>query len=56
MNTPLFIAIVILGAVFGVIGGQALGIKEIRQQAVKAGVAEWTSDAQGNPEFKWKTK
>jgi hypothetical protein len=27
-----------------------------QKRAVKAGVAEWTTDANGNPEFKFKTK
>lgn len=35
------------------IGDAAAGIK-FRREAVKAGVAEWRSDARGQPVFMWK--
>lgn len=52
-----FVPVIICGAlwvavVFGI--GVALGRAEVRQKAVKAGVAEWVVDESGNVTFRFK--
>ena len=34
--------------------GCSMGEKKIKQEAVKANVAEWTADENGKPEFRFK--
>ena len=40
--------------VIGIILGFTRGDTLLREEAIRAGVAEWVADASGKPQFKWK--
>jgi len=42
--------------VFGTLFGNFLGMAQREKDAIKAGVAEWVADADGNAKFQFKTK
>ena len=40
--------------VIGIILGFTRGATLLREEAIRAGHAEWVADASGKPQFKWK--
>ena len=40
--------------IIGLVLGIYLGHSEIKEEAIRAGHAEWVADASGKPQFKWK--
>ena len=43
----------VLGVFAGKNAGERKAKKEIRQEAIKAGVARWVPDEDGSPKFEW---
>ena len=50
-----FVMKLILSVCIAFLIGTIYGKKEIQWEAVKAGVAHYITDEQGNPKFVWKT-
>ena len=48
--------IILLTIAIGVsnLRGYETGIDKMKEEAIRAGVAEWVADASGKPQFKWK--
>jgi hypothetical protein len=55
-NFPIIIVMAGLIFLFGFVAGGALNGSQWQSQAVKAGVAEWVADANGDAKFQFKTK
>ena len=53
-ESALYFALLILGLVFGSMIGWAVGDNYKQQEAVLEGHAEWVTDTNGKPKFKWK--
>lgn len=49
------VALVFLVVVVGVsmVNGVDIGKREMRNEAIKAGVARWVGDEDGDPKFEW---
>ena len=47
-------AVAVVMFVIGIILGFTRGDTLLREEAIRAGVAEWVADASGKPQFKWK--
>ena len=50
---PYFLCI-LLGIIIGGLFGGGTGVSQMKQEAVREGHAEWVSDQNGKPQFKWK--
>jgi len=55
-NNSVIYVIGFLIFVFGILFGNFLGMAQREKDAVKAGVAEWVADKDGNAKFQFKTK
>ena len=57
-TTPFIIipclVLVLFACVFSNLLGRTNGIEQMKEESVRAGVAEWVADASGKPKFKWK--
>ena len=50
---PCFILLTVAIGVSNLCGYEK-GIDKMKEEAIRAGVAEWVADASGKPQFKWK--
>lgn len=48
------VILVIFACVVSNLCGRMNGIDDMKEQAIRAGHAEWVADASGKPQFKWK--
>ena len=48
------VILVIFACVVSNLCGYTTGIDKMKEESVRAGVAEWVADASGKPQFKWK--
>ncbi len=55
-NIPVFIMMIIFVLIATFIFGGAVSGYQWQKEAVKAGVAEWVADANGDAKFQFKTK
>lgn len=55
-NDPIFVIFAVLIFLAGLAVGAAITEPSFQRQAVKAGVAEWVADKDGNARFRFKTK
>ena len=50
---PCFILLTVASGVSNLCG-RMNGIDKMKEEAIRAGHAEWVADASGKPQFKWK--
>jgi len=55
-NGPVYILMIIFVLIATFIFGGAVSGSQWQKEAVKAGVAEWVADKDGNARFRFKTK
>jgi hypothetical protein len=55
-NNPVYILMIIFVLIATYIFGSATSGYQWQKEAVKAGVAEWVADANGDAKFQFKTK
>jgi hypothetical protein len=55
-NGPVYILMIIFVLIATFIFGGAVSGSQWQKEAVKAGVAEWVADANGDAKFQFKTK
>ena len=48
------VVLVLFACVISNLCGLTSGIDKMKEEAIRAGVAEWVADASGKPQFKWK--
>jgi hypothetical protein len=55
-NAPIILGMAFFIFLFGFLAGSKIMDKQWQKDAIKAGVAEWVADENGNAKFEFKTK
>jgi hypothetical protein len=55
-NAPIIFVMAVFIFLFGFLAGSGIMDTQWKKDAIKAGVAEWVADENGDAEFKFKTK
>ncbi len=55
-NGPVYILMILFALIVSFIFGCIVNTSQWQKEAVKAGVAEWVADANGDAKFQFKTK
>jgi hypothetical protein len=48
------VILIVFACVVSNLCGRTNGIEQMKEESVRAGVAEWVADASGKAQFKWK--
>ena len=49
-----YLLLILFGMMLGVFAGRYVETNHMKEEAIRAGHAEWVADEIGKPQFKWK--